>query len=82
LRRGSAITNSVLHARTPVHFVVRELGRRLRVEVTDDDPTLPVARDPDPLTPTGRGLLLIDRLSSSWGVDGRPDGKTLWFEVS
>ena len=78
---SEAVTNAVLHAGTPVRFVVRELGLRLRVEVTDDDPTLPVIRNPDPLTPTGRGLLLIDRLSSSWGVDGRIDGKTVWFEL-
>ena len=79
---SEAVTNAVLHARTPLRFVVSEVGRRLRIEVTDEDPTLPVVRDPDPGTPTGRGLLLIDRLSTSWGVESRADGKTLWFEMT
>ena len=79
---SEAVTNAVLHAGTPVRLVVRETARLLRIEVTDDDPTLPVARDPDPTTPTGRGLLLIDRLTSSWGIESRHDGKTVWFEMA
>lgn len=79
---SEAVTNAVLHAGTQVRFVVKARGRWLRIEVTDDDPTLPVVRHPDPMTPTGRGLLLIERLSSSWGVDGRVDGKTVWFELA
>lgn len=79
---SEAVTNAVLHAGTPVRVVVRETARLLRIEVTDDDPTLPVARDPDPSTPTGRGLLLIDRLTSRWGIESRRDGKTVWFEMA
>ena len=79
---SEAVTNAVLHAGTPVRLVVRETARLLRIEVTDDDPTMPVAREPDPATPTGRGLLLIDRLTSRWGIDSRRDGKTVWFEMA
>jgi len=78
---SEAVTNAVLHAGTAVRLVVRENGRRLRFEVTDDDPTVPSARTPEPTSPTGRGLLLIDRLTASWGVDLRGNGKTVWFEV-
>jgi len=78
---SEVVTNAVLHARSAVHLVVREAGGRVRCEVADDDPTLPVARDPGPTTPTGRGLRLVEALSSDWGVDRRRDGKTVWFEV-
>ena len=79
---SEAVTNAVIHARTEVRFVVRDLGPRLRVEVSDLDPTPPVLRRPDPRTPNGRGMLLIDELSSTWGVDERADGKTVWFELA
>jgi anti-sigma regulatory factor (Ser/Thr protein kinase) len=78
---SEAVTNAVLHAGSRVRLVVREIGATLRIEVSDTSPMLPVARDPGPETPTGRGLLLIDRLASRWGVDADADGKTLWFEV-
>jgi serine/threonine-protein kinase RsbW len=79
---SEAVTNAVLHAGTTVRIVVREVGSALRFEVTDADPTVPVARNPGPTTPTGRGLLLIDRLATRWGIEPRRDGKTLWFEVA
>lgn len=78
---SEAVSNAVLHAGTPMRFVVRDGSTVVRVEVSDDSPTLPVRRDPDPTTPTGRGLLLIDRLTSRWGIEGHDAGKTLWFEV-
>lgn len=77
---SEAVTNAVLHAGTPVHLVVRDGPGGVRIEVSDDDPTLPVGRNPDPSTPTGRGLLLLERLTSLWGVDGSSKGKTVWFE--
>ena len=79
---SEAVTNAVIHARTEVRFVVRSVGARLRVEVSDLDPRPPVLRRPDPLTPNGRGMLLINELSSRWGVDARADGKTVWFELA
>lgn len=78
---SEAVTNAVLHAGTALRLVVRDDGILLRIEVTDADPTIPIRRDPDPKTPTGRGLHLIERLAERWGVDGRRDGKTIWFEV-
>ena len=79
---SEAVTNAVIHARTPFRLVVREVGRLLRVEVSDADPTPPVIRHPEPTSPSGRGMLLIDQLSSTWGVDRRGDGKTVWFEFA
>jgi hypothetical protein len=33
------------------------------------------------VSPTGRGLHLLDRLASSWGIEMTEDGKTVWFEI-
>jgi hypothetical protein len=30
----------------------------------------------------GRGIALVDALSSGWGAETTPDGKTVWFEVA
>ena len=74
------VTNAVLHADTPARFVLRWDGRRARIEVTDGDhrpPRVPV----DAPAIGGRGLFLVDRLSTAWGSDPSPSGKTVWATV-
>ncbi|MFI8092284.1 ATP-binding protein [Streptomyces sp. NPDC086080] len=57
----------------------------IRVEVEDQarGPGLPVLRRPGPEAQNGRGLLLVDALSGSWGVTGSPGGpgRTVWAEL-
>ena len=38
-------------------------------------------RDYGPEAVTGRGLLLVDRLSKRWGVESDERGKCVWFEI-
>ena len=71
------ITNAVLHAGTPVRLLVFRYDGVLRVEVSDDDPTLPRLVDPDPMRPGGRGIKLVDALSQRWGADAGERGKTI-----
>ena len=50
-----------------------------RVEVHDTSFELPV-----PVVATadgGRGLQIIDALSSDWGANPKPDGKVVWAEL-
>ena len=69
-------TNCVVHARTNYAVRVQVDGDAVRVEVGDDDPTLPE------LTPRGRGMRLVDQLASDWGADRVGSGsKVVWFEV-
>lgn len=75
------VTNAVLHGGTPLEVVVEVDGDRVRVEVHDGSPRLPVRRDYSTLSGTGRGLLLVDSMSSSWGVERTADGKAVWFEL-
>jgi hypothetical protein len=35
----------------------------------------------DPLEPGGYGLVLVDRMSSRWGIDRSPGSTTVWFEL-
>lgn len=57
-------------------------GRRLRIEVADCDDEMPHRRTPGELASTGRGLVLLDRMASAWGVEPRGQGKSIWFELN
>jgi anti-sigma regulatory factor (Ser/Thr protein kinase) len=73
--------NAVLHARTPLRVSVLCHDDRVRIEVRDDNPTLPRRLSPDPLELHGRGVMLVDTLAAAWGVNGNSQGKTIWFEL-
>jgi anti-sigma regulatory factor (Ser/Thr protein kinase) len=72
-------TNAVLHAYGP-EIRVLDRALRLRVEVFDGSPVLPLPRHA-PSAEGGRGLALVEALAVAWGTDARPDGKTAWFEI-
>jgi anti-sigma regulatory factor (Ser/Thr protein kinase) len=75
-------TNAVLHAYgSHVRVRVLDHGLRLRVEVFDGSPTLPVPRGARAHDEGGRGLALVEALAVAWGVDVTPLGKTTWFEI-
>ncbi|MGH9165015.1 MAG: ATP-binding protein [Acidimicrobiales bacterium] len=75
-------TNAVRHAGTAATVIVRYLGDRIRVEVGDGSGRLPqLRRMPDADQAGGRGLPLVDAISSSWGVEQTRTGKRVWFEV-
>jgi anti-sigma regulatory factor (Ser/Thr protein kinase) len=76
------VTNAVLHAGTTIELVVRRWGKRVRVEVRDANPALPVVRQRRADAGTGRGLLLIAQLASSWAVAPTAGGKVVWAELS
>lgn len=75
------VSNAVLHAGTEITLVLDLDGERLRIEVSDRDGVLPRHRAPEPEATTGRGLLIVDRLSDRWGSTPRPDGKIVWAEL-
>jgi anti-sigma regulatory factor (Ser/Thr protein kinase) len=76
------VSNSVQHAGTVVKLTVSALPGLLRLEVTDQS-TRPIRPQiPPAMADRGRGLLLVDSLAGRYGVEGRPDGKTVWAELS
>ena len=75
-------TNALVHGSGQVRVRVRPTRSGLRVEVHDGDATLPSRRQATPRDEGGRGIALVDALSSGWGAERTPDGKTVWFEVA
>lgn len=75
------VTNSVVHAVTVVDLTMAQAGRYLRVAVRDHGGGRPAPRGQDPWGSglSGRGLLIVQALTTSWGVfPGRLSGKTVW----
>ncbi|XIE79199.1 SpoIIE family protein phosphatase [Streptomyces sp. SBR177] len=79
------VTNVLVHtdgdALLLAEVVCREDSRRLRVEVADASDELPHKRHPGEMASSGRGLILMELLARSWGVDPRGEGKAIWFEL-
>ncbi|MFE6841934.1 SpoIIE family protein phosphatase [Streptomyces sp. NPDC057686] len=79
------VTNVLMHTDGDALLVaeaVGELGtRRLRIEVADASDELPHKRHPGEMASSGRGVLLMEMLADSWGVDPRGEGKSIWFEM-
>ncbi|MFC4561318.1 ATP-binding protein [Nocardiopsis mangrovi] len=84
-------TNSVRHSRSSrpggrFTVAVATAPGWCRVQVADDGPLHPRhgprLHPPDAFTESGRGLHLLDALSSWWGVDRDLASTTVWFEIT
>ena len=78
------VANAVRHAGTEITVRLAALAGvpgGVRAEVSDQS-TRPVRpRHANALEESGRGLFLVDILSSRWGADATSDGKTVWAEI-
>jgi anti-sigma regulatory factor (Ser/Thr protein kinase) len=73
--------NAVLHARTGFTVALGFRAETLTIEVTDYNPRLPVAAQPPQDAVSGRGLMLVEAISTAWGVRAEsPRGKVVWAE--
>lgn len=62
---------------------IARTGSTVVCAVTDPSPTPPSPRPLEYLADTGRGLLIVDALSSQWGyATSAPTGKTVWARIS
>jgi Histidine kinase-like ATPase domain len=76
-------SNCVRHTDSDFELTVIKTGAQIRVQATDRAGGEPTMRLAGPADPHGRGLLIIDMLASSWGVDAVPEGgKTVWFTLA
>lgn len=78
---SEVVTNAIVHAGTEVEVSVELKEESVRIEVTDKEAGLPKPRDAAEEDTSGRGLALVDAMASAWGVESRPGGKVVWFEV-
>jgi anti-sigma regulatory factor (Ser/Thr protein kinase) len=75
------VTNAVLHACTPLQLQIETRSDHVRLCVEDTSERQPELRNYATDAVTGRGLALVEALSSSWGVETTPTGKTVWCEI-
>ncbi|WP_405603965.1 SpoIIE family protein phosphatase [Streptomyces sp. NBC_01410] len=83
LAADEMITNALVHTDGGAIVTLRALAgpeRRLRVEVEDRSSALPRRREAGESGVSGRGLMLVDRLTEAWGVESRGTGKCVWCE--
>jgi anti-sigma regulatory factor (Ser/Thr protein kinase) len=81
LMASELATNCVQHAQTCFELVINDEQRRIRVEVRDTGQGRPVLQSPAPTEQTGRGLLIVEAMSDTWGIDPSSAGKTVWFTL-
>jgi anti-sigma regulatory factor (Ser/Thr protein kinase) len=75
--------NAVLHAGSTYQVRLSSSPGLLRIEVSDDDPGTP---EPQPFSSTaesGRGIVLVSAIATSWGIETNGGaGKVTWAELS
>ena len=76
------VTNAVVHAGSEADVAVVLTPTALRVEVGDHSEVVPSPKVADDWDTSGRGVGLVDTLADRWGVELRPGGKTIWFELT
>ena len=79
------VTNCAIHARTKLTVAVTVTATgTVRITVRDFSPALPLQRHYGLDSTTGRGLRLVESISTAWGIDQvndeSGDGKAVWFE--
>ncbi|WP_335937380.1 SpoIIE family protein phosphatase [Streptomyces sp. PTD5-9] len=83
LAADELMTNALMHTDGGAIVTIRVLTgpeRRLRIDVEDRSSALPRRRDAGETGVSGRGLMLVDRLTDLWGVESRGTGKCVWCE--
>lgn len=76
------VTNAVIHAHSEVELAVHLRPEKVRVEVIDAADAVIQRRDAAQEAQSGRGMALIEALSTAWGIDTLLSGKSVWFEVA
>lgn len=76
------VTNAIVHGRSDARLcIIAATDHVLRIEVSDGDSRHPEPVSQDDAALDGRGLVIVDALSTDWGVRDEVLGKTVWFEV-
>ncbi len=75
-------TNCVQHAQTDFEVVIHHQHGEIRVEVSDAGRGRPTLRSPTSQECSGRGLRIVEALSTAWGVVPGDDGTRVWFTIS
>lgn len=83
LLASELVTNALVHTEHGAVVTATVLPGQLRVEVRDFVSGLTGPRVPHADDDThGRGLVLVQALADSWGVEDHGVGKVVWFELN
>ncbi|WP_143655892.1 SpoIIE family protein phosphatase [Streptomyces sp. XY006] len=72
------VTNALRHGDGELSLALHLTATALTVELADRSATPPVPRRAAPTDENGRGLQLVDALSTSWGTRTHSQGKSVW----
>ncbi|MGV9455500.1 SpoIIE family protein phosphatase [Streptomyces sp. NPDC003635] len=76
------VTNALVHTEGPVRLDLTLINSRLRVAVADTSPRSPVKPRSIGWEATGgRGILLVEAMSTAWGTLPVSGGKQVWSEI-
>lgn len=78
------VANAVSHAKGhQIRLVVARTSQdTVRVGVVDKSRSRPLLRHPAEADVHGRGLALVDALTTRWGTDLEDQGKCVWAELT
>src|SRR4051812_17299007 len=77
------VTNALLHGAPPVVLRISPTPSRVRIEVEDTGREMPIRMRGSVESMTGRGLALVSRVTSGWGVEpAGARGKVVWAELA
>ncbi len=83
LLTSEVVTNAIIHGRSGPQLAVTVAGNVVRVAVQDLSPEVPVRRLGRLDDVSGRGVVIVEELATSWGVELVGNGsKRVWFEVA
>lgn len=76
------VSNSVLHAATPMVVTLEYESHVVRCSVSDRCASGPMPRVVERADGTGRGLRLVNAIATRWGVERSHAGTTVWAEIA
>jgi CheY-like chemotaxis protein/anti-sigma regulatory factor (Ser/Thr protein kinase) len=76
------VTNAVIHGGSTFRLQLSRTTSAFRIEVVDEGDGTPEPQPQDTEAEGGRGIMLVDAMASSWGVESVPSGKLVWAEIA
>jgi len=82
LLTSEVVTNAIVHGKSGPQLAVEVDAHVVRVAVRDLAADLPVRQHGHLDDVSGRGVIIVEKLASAWGVERESNGaKRVWFEV-
>ena len=78
---SEVVTNAVIHARSDAELLLERTPTALRISVIDHGEGL-APREKTGGGDGGRGLVIVEALSSRWGTEPTDGGNCVWAELA